>query len=52
MSKGIFIGSSATIIPKIIIGEYVTVGAGSVVIKNIEKNITVVGNPAKIIKKE
>jgi UDP-3-O-[3-hydroxymyristoyl] glucosamine N-acyltransferase len=42
-----FIGSGSTIRNKIVIGSNNTVGAGAVVVKNIENNITVVGNPAK-----
>ena len=44
-----FIGISATIIQGIKIGKNVTVGAGSVVIKDIFDNVITVGNPAKII---
>jgi sugar O-acyltransferase (sialic acid O-acetyltransferase NeuD family) len=42
-----FIGTGAIILPRIKIGKNVIVGAGAVVTKNIEDNITVVGNPAK-----
>ncbi|MBA7557870.1 2,3,4,5-tetrahydropyridine-2,6-dicarboxylate N-acetyltransferase [subsurface metagenome] len=45
-----FIGIGTTVIQEIKIGKNVTIGAGSVVIKNIPDNIIVVGNPAKIIK--
>lgn len=45
-----FIGSGATILPKVKIGNHVTVGAGAVVINNLPDRVTVVGNPAKIIK--
>lgn len=45
------IGTGAKIIQGITIGENVMVGAGTVVIRDIEGNCTVVGNPAKIIKK-
>ena len=34
----------------IMIGDNVTIGAGSVVVKDIPDNAVVVGNPAKIIK--
>lgn len=40
------IGSNATILP-VIIDDNVIVGAGSVVTKNISKDIVVCGNPAK-----
>ena len=46
----VFIGSNATLIPDIIIGNNAIIGAGSVVIKDVPANVTVAGNPAKIIK--
>ncbi len=45
-----FIGIGATIIQGITIGKNVTIGAGSVVIKDIPDNVIVVGNLAKIVK--
>ena len=45
-----FTGIGATIIQGITIGKNVTIGAGSVVIKDIPDNVITVGNPAKIIK--
>jgi len=44
------IGANATLLPGIIIGENVLVGAGSVVTRDVCKNAVVAGNPAKIIK--
>jgi len=49
--KGASIGANATILPGITIGEGAMVGAGSVVVKDVPANATVVGNPAKEIKK-
>ena len=46
--KGASIGSNATILCGIEIGEYAIVGAGSVVTKNVPPNSVVYGNPAKI----
>ena len=43
------IGTGATVLPKIKIGEGVMVGAGTVVIDDIPSYTVVVGNPAKII---
>ena len=43
--------TGATILPRVKIGEGAVVGAGSVVLKDIEPYTTVVGNPAKPIKK-
>ncbi|HUS03588.1 MAG TPA: acetyltransferase [Chitinophagaceae bacterium] len=47
-----FIGSGAVILPGIKIGKNVKVGAGAIVTKNILDNITVAGNPAKLINKK
>jgi UDP-perosamine 4-acetyltransferase len=44
-----FLGIGSKVIPKVKIGQGVITGAGSVVISDIEPNITVVGVPARII---
>lgn len=49
--KGASIGSSATILCGISIGENAIVGAGAVVTKDVPPNTTVAGVPAKIVKK-
>ncbi len=46
-----FIGAGAVILPRIQIGKSVVVGAGAVVTRNIPDNVVVIGNPAKIIRK-
>lgn len=51
VKKGASIGTSATILGGITIGEYAIIGAGAVVTKDVPNGATVVGNPAKIIKK-
>jgi len=48
--KGASIGSSATIICGVTIGENAVVGAGAVVTKDVPPNTIVAGVPAKIIK--
>lgn len=50
VKKGASIGSNATILCGITIGENSLIGAGSVVTKNVPANTVVAGNPAKIIK--
>ncbi len=50
VQDGSFIGSSSVSIGQIEIGQWATVGAGAVVIRNVESNTTVAGVPAKIIK--
>ena len=42
------IGSGAIIMGGITVGEGATIGAGAVVTKNVEKNSTVVGVPARV----
>ena len=49
IKKGASIGSNATILCDIIIGQYATVGAGTVVTKDINDFEIVVGNPGKVI---
>jgi len=49
IGQKVFMGTGATIIPKRKIDDNVKVGSGSVVIKNIKKNCSVFGNPAKLI---
>jgi acetyltransferase-like isoleucine patch superfamily enzyme len=50
VKKGASIGSSATILCGITIGEGAIIGAGSVVTKSVKPNVIVAGNPAKFIK--
>tara|TARA_B100001057_G_scaffold184276_1_gene184999 strand:+ start:13087 stop:13584 length:498 start_codon:yes stop_codon:yes gene_type:complete len=51
VKKGASIGSNATILCGITIGENSLIGAGSVVVKDVPENSIVVGNPARVIKK-
>ena len=51
VKKGASIGSNATIVCGITIGENALIGAGAVVVKDVPANSVVVGNPAKEIKK-
>lgn len=48
--KGASIGSGATILCNLNIGENAIVGAGSVVTKNVPRNAIVAGNPARILR--
>lgn len=50
IGDGTFIGTNATLIPRLKIGRWTTIGAGSVVIKDVPDYATVVGNPARIVK--
>ncbi len=51
VKRGASIGSSATILCGVTIGENAIVGAGSVVTKNVPASTIVAGVPAKVIKK-
>ena len=46
-----WIGGNSVILPGVKIGNGVTIGAGSVVTKDIPDNSLAVGNPAKVIRK-
>jgi UDP-2-acetamido-3-amino-2,3-dideoxy-glucuronate N-acetyltransferase len=51
VKKGASIGSNATILCGITVGEGAIVGAGSVVTKDVPPYTVVAGNPAKVIRK-
>ncbi|GGI56295.1 acetyltransferase [Winogradskyella haliclonae] len=51
IGRGSHVGAGSVIIQGVKIGKNVTIGAGSVIINDIPDNVTVVGNPGKIIKK-
>jgi len=47
----VYIGSSATLLCGITVGENAIVGAGSVVTKDVPANTIVAGNPARVLRK-
>ena len=51
VKKGASIGSNATILCGVTVGEGAIVGAGSVVTKDVPPRTIVAGNPAKVIRK-
>lgn len=51
VKKGASIGTSATVLCGVTIGENAIVGAGSVVTKDVPDNAVVAGNPARILRK-
>lgn len=52
IGEGTHIGAGASVIPSMKIGAWSTVGARAVVVSDIEDNVTVVGAPARVVKKE
>lgn len=50
IGHNVWIGGSVTILPGVKIGDNVTIGAGSVVTRDIPNNTVAVGNPCKVVK--
>ena len=50
VKKGASIGSGATILSKVTIGEHAIVGAGSVVTHDVPAGAIVAGNPARVLR--
>ena len=48
----VVVGAHVVVLGGVHIGNNVKIGAGSVVLKDIPDNCTVVGNPARIVKKD
>ena len=51
VKRGASIGSSATVLCGVTVGEKAIVGAGSVVTKDVPPNTIVAGNPARVLRK-
>lgn len=50
IEKNVWIGAGAIILPGVTIGENSVIGAGSIVTKNIPKNMLAYGSPCKVIR--
>jgi acetyltransferase-like isoleucine patch superfamily enzyme len=50
VKRGASIGSGATILSNIVIGENALIGAGSVVTRDVPANAIVVGNPGRVLR--
>ena len=50
IGDNVWIGGSVTILPGVRIGNNVTIGAGSVVTKDIPDNVVAAGNPCRVIR--
>lgn len=49
IGHNVWIGGSVTILPGVTIGDNVTIGAGSVVTRDIPSNVVAVGNPCHVV---
>ena len=47
VGKSVYVGANATLLPGITVGDGAVIGAGSVVTRNVDPQITVMGVPAK-----
>lgn len=52
IDDGAWIGAGAILLPGVTVGEGAVVGAGSVVTRDVPPNTTVVGNPARPIRRD
>jgi sugar O-acyltransferase (sialic acid O-acetyltransferase NeuD family) len=50
IKEGAYLGSGATLIQNVSVGNWSIIGAGAVVVKDIPDNVTAIGMPAKPIK--
>ena len=50
IGNNVFVGSRATLLPGVSIGNNVVIASGSVVTKDVPDNVVIAGVPAKIIK--
>ena len=51
LGEGVYVGTGATVIQQITVGEWSLIGAGATVMIDVPKNVTAFGMPAKIMKK-
>lgn len=50
VKRGASIGSGATILAKVVVGEYALIGAGAVVTKDVPAHAIVAGNPGRVVR--
>ena len=50
VKRGASIGSGATILANVVVGEYALIGAGTVVTKDVPAYAIVTGNPGKVVR--
>jgi sugar O-acyltransferase (sialic acid O-acetyltransferase NeuD family) len=49
LERGVFLGSHATVLPRVRVGEFAVVGAGTVAFRDVKAGQTVIGVPAKVL---
>jgi acetyltransferase-like isoleucine patch superfamily enzyme len=49
VKRGAQIGANSSVLPRIVVGEYAVVGAGSVVTRDVQAGAVVCGNPARVV---
>lgn len=52
IGNGVTIGAGAKVLGPIHIGDHCKIGAGSIVLRDVPDNCTVVGNPGRVVKKK
>lgn len=51
IGSNVWLGGGVIVLPGVTVGDNTTIGAGSVVTKDIPPNVVAVGNPCRVIKK-
>ncbi len=51
VGNNVWFGGNVVVLPGVMIGDNVVIGAGSVVVKDIPSNVVAVGNPCHVIEK-
>lgn len=51
IGNNVMVGAGAKVLGPIIIGDNVKIGAGAIILKEVQSNVTVVGVPGRIVKK-
>jgi sugar O-acyltransferase (sialic acid O-acetyltransferase NeuD family) len=52
LGTGVYVGTGATFIQNISVGEWTTIGAGALVVKDIEGHVVATGTPASVTKRK
>ena len=50
IGKNCWLGSGVVVLPGVTFGDYVVVGAGSIVTKDLPSNVVAVGNPCRVLR--